>query len=329
LNKLDFISLIEHPEKLGEQHVASLKKMAIDFPYFQISHLLLTKALHNESHYEYEKQLKYTAVMVPDRAILYRFVQQTTLQTEPLATIDESTNIEDPSHIESEQENTKTPIKGTIINEHVAIDNIKIETVLANADNVKFEKPVIIEEVVLLQNEVKPIETTERKAETIINIIDKSSLAQIKDENEKHSFSEWLNLKKQNIQNYKTVVEKPVNKVKETDNLTTTNQNIQQEIAQQVERSNINEFESVLDKFIRENPRISRGKAEFYNPVNKAKQSVEEDDDLVTETLATVYYKQGNFKKAIRAYEKLCLIYPHKMTYFASLIQKIKTENKD
>jgi tetratricopeptide (TPR) repeat protein len=60
-----------------------------------------------------------------------------------------------------------------------------------------------------------------------------------------------------------------------------------------------------------------------------AKQSVEEDEDLVTETLANIYYKQGHYKKAIRIYEKLCLIYPHKMAYFASLIQKIKTENKD
>ena len=55
----------------------------------------------------------------------------------------------------------------------------------------------------------------------------------------------------------------------------------------------------------------------------------EEDDDLVTETLATIYYKQGAFKKAIRTYEKLCLIYPHKMTYFADLIQKIKQEIKN
>lgn len=93
--------------------------------------------------------------------------------------------------------------------------------------------------------------------------------------------------------------------------------------------SNINEFESILDKFIRENPRISRPKAEFYSPANMAKQSVEEDEQLVTETLAQLYYKQGAYKKAIRAYEKLCLLYPHRIAYFADLIQKIKTENKD
>lgn len=102
-----------------------------------------------------------------------------------------------------------------------------------------------------------------------------------------------------------------------------------EEIERSVARSNVNDFGAILDKFIRENPSISRPKAEFFNPVNMARQSVEEDDELVTETLAGLYYKQGNLRKAIRAYEKLCLLYPSKMTYFASLIQKIKTELKD
>jgi tetratricopeptide (TPR) repeat protein len=102
-----------------------------------------------------------------------------------------------------------------------------------------------------------------------------------------------------------------------------------EEIEKAVAKSNINDFHNILDKFIKENPSISRPKAEFFNPVNMARQSVEEDEELVTETLANLYYKQGNHKKAIRAYEKLCLLYPSKMSYFASLIQKIKTEIKD
>lgn len=86
--------------------------------------------------------------------------------------------------------------------------------------------------------------------------------------------------------------------------------------------------ESIIDKFIRENPNISRPKAEFYNPSNMAKMSAEEDDDLVSETLANVYAGQGLFKKAISTYEKLGLIYPHKMSYFAALINQLKTTHK-
>jgi hypothetical protein len=78
---------------------------------------------------------------------------------------------------------------------------------------------------------------------------------------------------------------------------------------------------------MRENPSITRPKSEFFNPANVAKLSVEEKDEIVSETLASIYLKQGLIKKAILTYEKLSLIYPHKITYFAALINKIKTEH--
>lgn len=99
-----------------------------------------------------------------------------------------------------------------------------------------------------------------------------------------------------------------------------------------VAKNNTNEHskldvESILDKFMRENPSITRPKSEFFNPATVAKQSVEEKDEIVSETLATIYLKQGLIKKAILTYEKLSLIYPHKITYFATLIKQLKTEH--
>lgn len=90
------------------------------------------------------------------------------------------------------------------------------------------------------------------------------------------------------------------------------------------------DLDSILDKFLRENPTISRPKADFYSPVNMARQSVEEDDELVSETLAQIYVKQGLYKKAIGIYEKLGLLNPEKLTYFAALINHLKnTHNVD
>ncbi len=86
--------------------------------------------------------------------------------------------------------------------------------------------------------------------------------------------------------------------------------------------------ESIIDKFIRENPNISRPKAEFYSPSNMAKISAEEDNELVSETLANIYINQGLYKKAISSYEKLGLVYPHKIPYFAALISNLKTTHK-
>ena len=87
----------------------------------------------------------------------------------------------------------------------------------------------------------------------------------------------------------------------------------------------------LIDKFIAENPSISRPKAEFYNPISVAQNSITDRGEIVSETLAKIYTKQGYLEKAISIYEKLSLIYPEKSVYFAAQIELVKesqTKNK-
>jgi hypothetical protein len=81
----------------------------------------------------------------------------------------------------------------------------------------------------------------------------------------------------------------------------------------------------LIERFIKEEPRITKPKKEFYSPVNMARQSVVEDPEFVTETLANIYASQGNTAKAIMAYHTLSLKYPEKKLYFASLISKLES----
>ena len=80
----------------------------------------------------------------------------------------------------------------------------------------------------------------------------------------------------------------------------------------------------LIDKFILENPSISRPKAEFYNPISVAQNSIIDQENIVSETLAQIYEKQGYFDKAMSIYEKLRLKYPEKSRYFAAQIERIK-----
>jgi len=73
---------------------------------------------------------------------------------------------------------------------------------------------------------------------------------------------------------------------------------------------------------------IERPKKEFYSPIKKAKESLDEQKMPVSETLAEIFKLQGNFPKAIYVYEQLCLIYPKKKTYFALQIKEIKKKIK-
>ena len=85
-------------------------------------------------------------------------------------------------------------------------------------------------------------------------------------------------------------------------------------------------FGFYIDEFIKNEPSISRPKAEFYDPVSKAKESVVDNENIVSETLAGIFYDQGHLQKAIKIYQKLSLKYPEKSSYFAALIKKAEKE---
>ncbi len=84
--------------------------------------------------------------------------------------------------------------------------------------------------------------------------------------------------------------------------------------------------EEILDEFIKNQPSITRPKATFFNPLDVAKESVVDQESIVSETLATIYYDQGHLQKAIKIYQKLSLKYPEKSSYFAALIEKAEKE---
>lgn len=115
-----------------------------------------------------------------------------------------------------------------------------------------------------------------------------------------HTFSEWLRIVKTNIPSKKEKATKQDDGPK-TD-------------------------PAIIDKFIKEEPRITPARSTFYSAVNMARKSLAEHDDVVSETLAKIYASQGNFDKAITAYEKLSLLHPEKSIYFAALIEELKSK---
>ena len=82
----------------------------------------------------------------------------------------------------------------------------------------------------------------------------------------------------------------------------------------------------IIDKFIAENPSISRPKQEFFNPISAAQESIIDQENIVSETLAMIYEKQGYYEKAISIYEKLKLKYPEKSIIFAAQINALKNK---
>ena len=83
--------------------------------------------------------------------------------------------------------------------------------------------------------------------------------------------------------------------------------------------------DELVDRFISANPRIEpRKETGDYEHEDISASSSEESPHLISETLANIYISQGYYSKAISIYERLCLKYPEKSSYFATQIEKIK-----
>lgn len=95
------------------------------------------------------------------------------------------------------------------------------------------------------------------------------------------------------------------------------------------ESNKIKSNSELIDQFIEKEPTISRIKAEFFDPLIKAKESITDKEDIISETLARIYSNQGYKEKAIKILKKLSLKFPEKSGYFAAQIKKIENEIKE
>ena len=84
--------------------------------------------------------------------------------------------------------------------------------------------------------------------------------------------------------------------------------------------------DDLLDEFIQEQRLKGTGQSTFFNPEEYARRSIEENDGIISETLARLVAAQGKYEKAIKIYQQLMLKNPEKSSYFAAQIEKLRKE---
>ena len=309
----EFINYIKNPNSLEKDSVKDLQKLVNDFPYFQSAHLLLSLASKKWDASVYQKSLKKTAIVVTNRSHLFNLIQQFEIS---------NTVIEDSDHQKLVVEEVLEPIDST-----KELNILKAtELLIENSDSEILETGIQqktkpnAEDV--LENEIAKQVVGAIVEKQMFNLSDTQLL--FKQNKEPETFTDWLRL-----------IQKS-NKQLSAENILDVNTDNNTDIKTRLEKGKIITQESALnkklknlaliDKIIENSPGQIKIKDDqkFYSPEHNAKESLLENEHLVSETLAKIYALQGSVNKAVRAYEILSLKFPQKSAYFASLIQKLK-----
>jgi hypothetical protein len=384
MNRTQFISYLDHSEKLSGEDSRLLTDLLKNFPYFQTAHLLLAKSLHNQNSIDYNNQLKITAAYATDRKVLHQLItkQFVSNETPVIPSIPERKQVDERILnnliMSREEQGISLPVEQFVKKEEAVTEPIPESSIIPEPPMeevvppvaikeeviapVSSQEPTIIETAVIEEKEtVLPDETASvvvsglhveeleneylaEAANTLIELtILQTDLTKGQNESESGIQSETVHEKEE---------QRPLERVETNFVLNTSSQAQENKGTEEFDKSSPHSFldwlkhagdvaekseketneipvkqsdaVDLIDKFIREEPKITRSKTEFYNPVNMAKQSVADDITFVSETLAKIYVLQGNYMKALHAYENLRLKYPEKRLYFALQIKNLR-----
>jgi len=286
MNKVEFIEYLQHPDKLDAQTIAGLSSLVYEFPYCSSTRILLSVNQYKENDVRYETELRTTAIYSGNRSILKKHIDR------------------------AGQSNVRIILPDEELKEEVKPEP-KPE---AKKDEVSTKKSA--EEVA---------RATEPNGTTDTETPDTTSAQPMVDAEPAAPMSDF----DLSILELKEIVNRHIEELKKEgppEQETTIEQKPKKKPAKPKAKSGTKTKEEILDEFIKNQPSISRPKAAFFNPLDMAKESIVDQESIVSETLATIYYDQGHLQKAIKIYQKLSLKYPEKSSYFAALIEKAEKE---
>ncbi|WP_335973960.1 hypothetical protein [Gaetbulibacter jejuensis] len=305
----DFTYLLQNPQNITTDQISGITSVIEEYPYFQPARALYLKALKNKQSFKYNLELKTTAAYTTDRSILFDYITSDAFNQNEISQI-----------IKQNYEHLKTiEVKDAddiSVNKSVTIDDALKQHI---KDTEGVLDPNLFEEKFIAKNVEQFIsDINDAPKIPIIDIdtdnIEPSPKEQLNigkplefNKTETHSFTEWLK-----ITSFKPIERESSIEVEET--------NDTQEEAQE---STIDKKFELIDKFLSENPKIVPVK-DTKPQQNLAQPKPEQNDGLMTETLARIYLEQKNYDKAIQSYKILSLKYPEKSGFFADQIKAVK-----
>ena len=232
----------------------------------------------------------------------------------PIASVENNATVE-----EIIEEDLNEQLEQIVKIEHEPLISEKSDLFIPSIEEDSIEEHIVSE---IITDKETPVTTTPEIQKIVHEqTIEDEIPAQKLDETvikEPHTFVEWLKLLDGNLQIQTS------ESIKEPENwIEIPRYEVEQTIAHKKE---IQKEEQKLFE-----PNFEEGEIDLFNEIDEevtkvATESVSFKQDMMTETLARIYHKQGKTDKALEIYNTLRLKFPEKSAYFAALIAKIEKE---
>jgi hypothetical protein len=315
-----FNKYLNDPTLLNTQTVRELSIMVEEFPYFQVARMLLARNLYNIQSEAYPLSLRLAAAYAGDRKKLKSLIEGNgnpeISYTTPEIELHPNPQTE-TSKIESGNESPGEHLE-TIENKEEISNEALTETPAAQFENIDSSEISDLK----IKDATSVTENDSSKIDGKATLTDKDVI-EIPVEIQNQQPSDKIhNPLIDNI--FMRLSEVPIT---ESEELYTDLSDADSE-TNEIADKKVTARNELVERFIREEPRISAPKHEFFNPEEIARQSSNLPDDMVSETLAKIYEQQGLNAMAIKIYEKLMLLIPEKSSYFAARINEITNKRK-
>ena len=334
MENTQFNELLKSPHLLASMPIEDLEILTQNYPWFSLAHSYLAKAYQEKNSHKTSGQIALASTLHSNRTWLYGFLKEPILRKqEPIEVAEnlpietEATIIEEPILKELSNSTSLSQLAESMLDEKVSIEvredkKREEEVTIEVREDKKREEEIreldFLDKSILATAvsssiflEVSEAEEEQDSAKDAMQDSSKGASqgpaeVALQDAEQEDALFTWL----RSVSDEEEIIEKGREDKRGEEELRKSTESIQQSV-------------DLIEKFIATEPRITPGKVEQYTGVSFAKDSLEENFDWVTETMAKLYAAQGKIDRARKAYKRLIELHPEKKIHFENQLKAL------
>jgi len=329
MGNTQFNDILKSPHLLASMPIEDLETITKNYPWFSLAHSYLAKAYQENNSHKTSGQIALASTLHSNRTWLYGFLKEPILQkntptelvdtlpteiipeiileTAPVAVAPSSSSLSQlaASMMEEPEPEVREVKRGE--DSQVREDKREEEEGRQEVRDLDFLDKSILAAAV---SSSIFLEVSEQDAEQDTEQDSSKGPAEVvlQDAEQEDALFTWL----RSVSDEEEIIEEGLEKVREVKREGEEGRKSTESIQPTL---------NLIEKFIATEPRITPGKVEQYTGVSFAKDSLEENFDWVTETMAKLYAAQGKIDRARKAYKRLIELHPEKKIHFENQLK--------